>query len=192
MQFRAFFRPPGHHPNALIPKVGAGIGTADTVVIDMGQLAFDGVGVPEAALVKDRRSGRTKAVCGHFLLLEAETAQSGVDCVLAHASCRRAHRGEEEAAHSGDLIKVAENHNGARCERDPMRPTHLHFLGRYAPKRAFEVEFGPFGGAKLARAHEGEGEQFEGGKRFGRALVGPRRAKQRAEGFRFDDRRRDA
>jgi hypothetical protein len=43
-QFVAAICPPRHHTYAFIPIVGAGIGAADAVIIDMRELALDGVG----------------------------------------------------------------------------------------------------------------------------------------------------
>ena len=44
-----------------------------------------------------------------------------------------------------------------------MRLAHLHSAGGNFPNRGVEIEFGPFRGAQFARAHECQGEQFEGG-----------------------------
>ena len=42
----ALLRPPRHHADALFPIVSAGIGAAHQIIIDMRELALDGVGVP--------------------------------------------------------------------------------------------------------------------------------------------------
>jgi hypothetical protein len=48
--FVAAIRPPRHHADPLFPKVCSGIGAADTIVIDMHELPFDGVGVPQSSI----------------------------------------------------------------------------------------------------------------------------------------------
>jgi hypothetical protein len=41
-------------------------------------------------------------------------------------------------------VKLVEDGDGARRDWDPMRAAHLHLLSRYAPDRAFQIEFTPF------------------------------------------------
>ena len=52
-----------------------------------------------------------------------------------------------------------------------MRALHLHFFAGYRPNGGVEIEFRPFRRAKLAGAHEGQGEQFERRPRFRRAVI---------------------
>lgn len=157
----ATIRPPRHHPHPFIPKFSAGIGPPYTVGIDMGQLPLDRVGISETAFVQHRRRGRAEAMTRHVLVLEAHATQGRVQRVLGHATRDRSDRRKQKSALRRRLSKLLENHHGARGERDPMRPPHLHSAGRNFPYRGVEIEFAPFSGPQLARANEGQGEQFE-------------------------------
>ena len=64
-------RPLLHHPDALVPVLTARVGTADGIVVAMRKLALDGIRIPAAHLVEQRRSQRPKAVAGHLVLREA-------------------------------------------------------------------------------------------------------------------------
>jgi hypothetical protein len=56
------------HADALVPKFRAGIGAADAIAIDMCQLAFDGVCIPETAFVQERGSSCPEPVAADFVL----------------------------------------------------------------------------------------------------------------------------
>jgi hypothetical protein len=86
--FVAAVRPPRHHADTLFPEVGPGVCSAHAVVIDVRELTLDGIGVPKAAFIEYRRSGRAEPVSGHFFLFEAQPPQGGIDRVFAHAAVR--------------------------------------------------------------------------------------------------------
>src|SRR6516165_9739699 len=56
-QLLAFIRLPGHHPDALIPEVGARVSAADAVGVDMRQLALDSI-----------RGSKGDTRCGRLIL----------------------------------------------------------------------------------------------------------------------------
>jgi hypothetical protein len=115
----------------------------------MRKLALDGV----------RRGRRAKAVGGHFILFEAKQAQGRVDRVFTHATRRRADGWKEELPTAGYCAQFSQDGDCLRRQRNAMRALHFHFSSRNRPNASFQVEFCPFSRAKLAGAHEGEGEQ---------------------------------
>ena len=70
--------PPLHHPHPLVPVVPAIVGAADGITIAVGQRAFDGVGMPQAAFVEHGRGSRAEAVGGHFVLAESHADRKSV------------------------------------------------------------------------------------------------------------------
>ena len=73
-------------------------------------------------------------------------------------------------------LKLAQDRHGARRQRDAMRALHFHLFGRYRPNARVQIEFRPFRRAKLAGAHESQGEQFERRPCFRSALIAGERA----------------
>ncbi len=51
-QFVQPIRPICHHLDALCPILSAGVSLSDRVGLDMGELRFDGIGVPLATFVR--------------------------------------------------------------------------------------------------------------------------------------------
>ncbi len=76
--------PPLGHLDALIPVVSAIVDTANSVAVSVRERPFDGIGVPEPALVEHGRCGRAQPVRRHFVLGEAHTPKRRVDGILAH------------------------------------------------------------------------------------------------------------
>src|SRR5580704_5105169 len=74
-----------------------------------------------------------------------------------------------------------ENRQHTQGERDPMRLPHFHSAGGNFPHCGVEIEFDPFSSAQFAWSHESQGEQFERGPCFGRALIVLNGSQQSAE-----------
>lgn len=128
----------------------AGIGTAHRVGVHMGELSLDGVGVPHAAFVEERRSGGAEAVRGDFLFPIAHAAEGGVERVFGYWAQDRPHAGEHEPAAPGEWVEAAQYLHRLPGQGRAMGAAHLHALGRDRPDGAVEVEFAPFGGAQFA------------------------------------------
>jgi hypothetical protein len=60
--------PPRHHPNALVPKIAAKIGSADVIVFDVSELTLDSISVPFTAFVGQRAECRAETVRRVFVL----------------------------------------------------------------------------------------------------------------------------
>src|SRR5208283_3723673 len=86
-------------------------------------------------------------------------------------------------------MEIAKDRDRGRRKRNAMRSAHFHFLGRDRPKRAVEVELGPFRGSKFTRANKSQGEHFKGRQGLGSALISCDRAKKGSERSTLDDRR---
>lgn len=61
-------RPVLHHSDPLIPIFSPRVGAAHRAGIELGELLFDSIGIPESHLVEQRRGHGPKAVRGHLLL----------------------------------------------------------------------------------------------------------------------------
>jgi hypothetical protein len=57
----------------------------------VSELALDGVGLPQAALIEHGRSCRAEAMASHFVLGEAQATQRGVYGVFGHATLATPH-----------------------------------------------------------------------------------------------------
>ena len=122
--FLAALRPPIHHVHALVPKVGAGVGAAQGVVSRAASWR------PMASAFQRPHSFKiempTRESHGRSCRLgEAQTAQSGVDRVFAHAARAERIAGKGTPA-AGYRMKLAQDRDGARRQRDAMRTPHLH------------------------------------------------------------------
>jgi hypothetical protein len=124
---------------------------------------------------------------GHFLLRKSESAQGCIDGIFAHAARARSIGRENKATIPGDAVKLTQQSNGTRCERNAMRPSHLHLRGRDGPNCAIEIDFAPFRPTNLTRTREGQRRQFQSGLRFWGSLVASNGPKQATEGFGFND-----
>jgi hypothetical protein len=72
LQAIKIIRPVLHHFDPFVPMGATGIGAADIVGFDMGQLPFDGVWVPIAHLVQQGACGRTEPMGRNLLLPKAQ------------------------------------------------------------------------------------------------------------------------
>ena len=92
----------------------------------MGELRFDGVGVPFAAFIQERAGGGAEAVAGHVILAITKPAQRRVDGVFRHGAVGSADAGKEQSSMAGYRVKVFQDRHSLRRERNPMRPSHFH------------------------------------------------------------------
>jgi hypothetical protein len=83
--------------------------------------------------------------------------------------------------------KAAQQYDRLFRQRDPMRAAHLHFLGWNRPKRAVQIDLGPFGASQFAGPHKGQCEQLQSKPNFRHAVIVVDRSEQSAEGLRLDD-----
>src|SRR3546814_10059072 len=56
-----------------IPVLTTRVGAPDRVGLNMGELPFDRIGIPDAHLVEQGRRHGAEAMCGHFILCVAES-----------------------------------------------------------------------------------------------------------------------
>jgi len=71
-----------HHPHAFVPKLATGVDTPHRILVLMGELSFDRIGVEEPGRVQERVGHRAKAVRGYLVRAIAQCAQHRVDHVL--------------------------------------------------------------------------------------------------------------
>lgn len=89
-----------HHSFALWQMLRTVIRGATVVAFGVGELALDGVPVP-ALIIQQGRCHRAEAMAGHFGFRVGQTAQGGVDGVLAHRSGAAANAGKHQSAVAG-------------------------------------------------------------------------------------------
>ena len=153
----AVFGAGGRYPGCLIPRFdgailslawkgavfATGIGASDAVVLHVGQLAFDGIRVPDAHFVEQGRRHHPEAVGRHFLLGIAHPAQRDRDRVFGHGPLPCVEGRKDIGGMAGQgmhFLQYGENLTG---QRHLVRPAHLHLLGRDRPDGAVEIELAP-------------------------------------------------
>ena len=131
------------------------------ISLGVGQLPLDGIGVP-AQLMQQRGGHRAEAVACHVLRGVAQTAQGRVDRVVAHRVAERADGGEQVLPMPRQRLKLLQDRDGLRRERDHVRLAHLHLWTRDIPLLGLEVKLRPFGTTQLTGPSEEQGRQLEG------------------------------
>ena len=64
---------------------------------------------------------------------------------------------KKEFSVAGYPLKLAQDRDGLRRQRDAMRALHFHFFGWNRPNSGVQIEFRPFRRAKFAGANKGQG-----------------------------------
>ncbi len=118
----------------------------------MGERALDCIGIPLAAFVQHRGSGRAPAVRGHFFRRIPHPAKGLVDRVLAHRALEGVEGWEDEPGWTGQCVQFVEAAKHLVREWNGMRLAHLHPTRRDRPDGRIEVELAPVSLSQFTRS----------------------------------------
>src|SRR5687767_9361852 len=92
----------------------------------------------------------------HCFFVVAESAECGIQSVLAHRPSKASHSGKDKTSRTREWLELAKNCDRLFRERDDGLLAHLHSRCRDAPwrMRAVEIEFRPVGFPKFARSNK--------------------------------------
>src|SRR6266481_5664867 len=95
----------------------AGVSSTNIVVLDMGELALDGVGMPLAAFIQQGRCGGAKSMRRHLVFGVSETAECRIERAIGNRPIGCADAGEQRSILAGDLPEPLENGDGLPRQR---------------------------------------------------------------------------